>query len=33
MSAEKPRQEEVTRKALFKDGCGNWFSLTQHERA
>ncbi len=25
-----PKQEFYGTEALFKDGCGNWFSLTQH---
>jgi catechol 2,3-dioxygenase-like lactoylglutathione lyase family enzyme len=27
-----PKKEFYGTEALFKDGCGNWFSLTQHER-
>ena len=25
-----PTEEFYGIEALFKDGCGNWFSLTQH---
>ena len=28
-----PKKEFYGIEALFKDGCGNWFSLTQRERA
>ncbi len=28
-----PKKEFYGTEALFKDGCGNWFSLTQRDRA
>jgi catechol 2,3-dioxygenase-like lactoylglutathione lyase family enzyme len=28
-----PKKEFYGTEALFRDGCGNWFSLTQRERA
>jgi catechol 2,3-dioxygenase-like lactoylglutathione lyase family enzyme len=27
-----PKKEFYGTEALFKDGCGNWFSLMQHEK-
>ena len=29
---KSPKKEFYGTEALFKDGCGNWFSLTQRER-
>ena len=30
--SKKPTREFYGIEALFKDGCGNWFSLTEHPR-
>jgi catechol 2,3-dioxygenase-like lactoylglutathione lyase family enzyme len=27
---QPPQEQFYGREALFRDGCGNWFSLTQH---